>query len=431
MPDSDNNLFATGLSRLNLYGHRYQSRIQPSPRDTLDQLQRKQFPDFNPDADVAYDLMRKRNPGRKLTPLKEMESNAWYRNFGNKSFPPRLGVPQGSPFEPFSYIGQGKAHVPKGLSIRAHTLGRPLVINREFEHAYDQSPNTPRSVEEIAPVLGDIVFGAESFRRQAGKPLTGKIQYGYKNQDVDWMRSQAAEHGYFDGESMTDLLRTPEGISYLKQAALGPEAYAASGEFDPLAPRDDLLPPTKPVQLPPYPVVIPQNVLDDPDEQRKQRMLKLIQKDAELYGPLFDKQANKKTFPIKNRPLPTVRDNDTFAEAGTFVGNSFTRGSGKTASAQEQARKNILQSGKYDVTGGRRGNPYLEAHERFRYPDQTYDTIIPRQQGKSIRDALKKYEDNPMGGYFTPTQSLFPYYRITPEIRANMRARHRGLPNGN
>jgi len=36
------------------------------------------------------------------------------------------------------------------------------------------------------------------------------------------MRGQAQKHGYFDGRSMTSLLGTPEGISYLKQAALGP-----------------------------------------------------------------------------------------------------------------------------------------------------------------------------------------------------------------
>ena len=138
-----------------------------------------------------------------------------------------------------------------------------------------------------------------------------------------------------------------------------------------------------------------------------------------------------------------MRDNDTRAETGTFVGNSIYHDSRKTASAQEQARKNILQGvradgtprlpfvGLGDVTGTQTSNPYLEAHKRVRYPGQNLDTIVPIQQGKSIRDALKKYEDNPMGGYYTPTQSLFPYYRITPELRANMRARHRGLPNGN
>ena len=426
MPEPDNSLFATGLSRLSLKGHQYSN--DRSPRDFVTRYQREQFPDYDPDAGVAYDLMRRRNPGRKLTPYQKI---------------PQPTVP---PSRPFARRGTGIAYVPPRLPVLAEDLGRPSAINHEFEHAFGQSRNTPRSVEEVAPVLGDIVFGAESFRRQAGKPLVGTIPYGYKHQDVEWMRSQAQKHGYFDGRSMTDLLRTPEGISYLRQASLGPKAYAddngASGEFDPLAPRGDLPLPTKPVQLPPYPIFIPQHILDMP-ERRKKNRLRGLRIQAELDAPQFEKHSLRNTFPLKDYPRPTVRDNDTRAESGTFVGNSIYHDSRKTASAQEQARKNILQGvradgtprlpfvGLGDVTGTQTSNPYLEAHKRVRYPGQNLDTIVPIQQGKSIRDALKKYEDNPMGGYYTPTQSLFPYYRITPELRANMRARHRGLPNGN
>tara|TARA_R110002096_G_scaffold134022_5_gene285116 strand:+ start:12340 stop:13584 length:1245 start_codon:yes stop_codon:yes gene_type:complete len=402
MANPDDSAFAVGLTRIGIKGHSYGST---SPRKKLAVLQSKQFPDYDPNSGVAYELMRRRNPGRKLTPYMQMGQEG-------------LKSPQ-KPSQAFAR--EGKAYVPTHLPPDVRSLGRPLAINHEFEHAYSQPRNDPRSVSEVAPVLGDIVFGAESFRRQAGKPVTGKIPYGFKNQDVEWMRSQAQKHGYFDGRSMTDLLRTPEGISYLRQAALGPKAYADNnsphGEFDPLAARGDLPLPADPVQLPPLPNdgYIPKHILNpDLTKVKRQSMLNAWEAIKKKHEKTADKRALRATFPPREHPRPTVLENDT----STFLGRGFGPRNERIAQpALEQARKHVLRAvDPYrfhppEVTGPQTSNPYLDSHERIRYPGQDIDTIAPRQNG-NIRSLLKKYEDDPMGGYSTPTQSiLFPFYR--------------------
>lgn len=167
-------------------------------------MMRQQGSVYDPESPVGMDLMRKRNPGRSLTP---------YQNIPQPTIPPS---------RPFGRTGTGIAYVPPRLGADYRQEGRPLVMNHEFEHAYGQSAHIPKQFREVAPVLGDIVFGAENFRRQERKPLLGKIPIGYKNQDAEWMRKQAQKFGYFDGRSMQSLLNTPEGVSYIKQAALGP-----------------------------------------------------------------------------------------------------------------------------------------------------------------------------------------------------------------
>ena len=324
MPDPDNSAFAAGVAKISNKGHGYGPT---SPRKKLTVLQSKQFPDYDPDSGIAGELNRRRNPGRKLTPFIKMDQEG-------------LRSPR-SPSEPFAY--KGKAYVPSNLPSAVRSLGRPLAVNHEFEHAYSQPRNTPRGVLEVAPVLGDIVFGAESFRRQAGKPLAGKIPYGFKNQDVEWMRSQAQKHGYFDGRSMTDLLRTPAGISYLRQAALGPNAYAgnnsAYGEFDPLAPRGDLPLPSGPVQLPPLPDdgYVPPHILNEPTESLRQSMLGAYRAMQKRREENASKKALRDTFPPKEHPRPTVLENDT----STFLGRAVGRNRRITSSAQEKARKYI------------------------------------------------------------------------------------------
>jgi hypothetical protein len=75
---------------------------------------------------------------------------------------------------------------------------------------------------EIAPVMGDLVFTAENFRRQEGRPLTGAMTLpGKKPSDIEWMRRMAQKHGYFDGRGMQELLETPAGRSFVKQMANG------------------------------------------------------------------------------------------------------------------------------------------------------------------------------------------------------------------
>jgi hypothetical protein len=201
MPDQNSySLLNAGVARLNKSMH-----SSFDPRDKMIGMMDRQGRTYDAESPVGLGLVRKRHGERRLS------------NYSD--FIPKSNVP---PTRPFARRGTGLAYVPKVLPPSTKTFGRPLAINHEFEHAFEQHPKMPADKTEIAPVLGDLVFGAENFRRQEGRPLLGKIPVGYKNQDVEWMRGQAQKHGYFDGRSMTSLLGTPEGISYLKQAALGP-----------------------------------------------------------------------------------------------------------------------------------------------------------------------------------------------------------------
>lgn len=174
-----------------------------SPRGVFAGLASKQSRRYDPSSPLAYAVMDRRNQGRKLSAYGDIKNPGYSatRSFGRR--------------------GTGLAYVPQQLDTNGLNLGRPMVANHELEHAYGQSAAMPNEVAEIAPVLGDVVFGAESFRRQEGKPLSGKIPVGYKNQDAEWMRQQAQKHGYFDGRPMQSLLNTPAGLSYLNQAARG------------------------------------------------------------------------------------------------------------------------------------------------------------------------------------------------------------------
>jgi hypothetical protein len=175
-----------------------------SPRGEFARLASNQGDRYDPSSPVGQALVQRRNPGRTLTPYSQIPS------------------PQYPPNRAFGRRGTGVAYVPPKLNPAGLRLGRPMIANHELEHAYGQSARMPADKTEIAPVLGDIVFGSENFRRQEKRPLLGNITVGHKNQSAEWMRQQAQQHGYFDGRTMTSLLGTPEGISWIKQAALGP-----------------------------------------------------------------------------------------------------------------------------------------------------------------------------------------------------------------
>jgi hypothetical protein len=201
MPDQNSySLLNAGVARLNKA-----MSSSSDPRDLMIGMMDRQGRTYDAESPVGLGLVSKRHGERRLS------------NYSD--FIPKSNLP---PTRSFARRGTGLAYVPKVLPPSTKGLGRPLAINHEFEHAFEQHPKMPADKTEIAPVLGDLVFGAENFRRQTGRPLLGKIPVGYKHQDVEWMRGQAQKHGYFDGRSMTNLLGTPEGISYLKQAALGP-----------------------------------------------------------------------------------------------------------------------------------------------------------------------------------------------------------------
>lgn len=429
--------FAAGVARLNNKEHWFG---RTDSRATLKSLQDKQFPGFKPDSPDASSLMKKRNAGRKLSSIPDMQK-VHKKLSGGKT----LSKPPAA----YAYSGSGAAFVDPAKSFSS-VGGRPSAINHEFEHAYAQPAETHFSAREIAPVLGDVVFGAEAFRRQAGKPLEGKIPYGFKNQDAEWMRQQASEHGYFDGRSMTDLLRTPEGQSYLRQAALGPQSSAnasgGDGSFDPLAPnRPDLPYPDKPINLPDFPDDgrIPDyinNIRISPTAQdavlrereasvKRKDMLRRYLHNKKQRQELKNQTALRSVFPPPQpTPPPDPRENITVPLSMQATIGSPLSGDLSKSRRLERVRMGMLDASSPFYSGGiSEATRALEPFERKRFPGQTEDALVPVDStgSRNIRGLLGKYEDNPMGGYSTPTQSiLFPFYRRNQGILENARARY-------
>lgn len=110
-------------------------------------------------------------------------------------------------------------------------MGYYAVANHEAEHAYHQTPKTVN--EEIGPSVGDLVFMGEQFAREQGKPLQHRVQLpGGVSHDINWMREQAAKHGYWDGRSMDSLLATPEGKQWLARMDQPADApFSPSGVY--------------------------------------------------------------------------------------------------------------------------------------------------------------------------------------------------------
>ena len=422
--------FAASVARLNNKEHEFgKTAKHPAlraiqgydSRATLRRLQDKQLPGFSPNSPDAFSLMKKRNAGRKLSSIPEMQEV--HRKHTGKTLikPPPA----------YAYSGMGAAFVDPTKDWTPYG-GEPQVINHEFEHAYAQPAGTHHSAKEIAPVLGDVVFGAEAFRRQAGKPLEGKIPYGFKNQDAEWMRQQASEHGYFDGRSMTELLRTPEGLSYLRQAALGPQSSAnagsVDGSFDPLAPdRPDLPYPDKPINLPAFPDYADADPYNSGLMQPHSELEKRRQR-------VKNNRALRSVFPPPPPPAPTPapRNNNTvpLSMKATILSSPLATAGLPFGGLSRSRELERLRVGMLDASSPfysddtTEASNALEAHERIRYPGQNIDAIAPRQNG-NIRSLLGKYEDNPMGGYSTPTQSiLYPFYRRNQGILENTRARY-------
>ena len=74
---------------------------------------------------------------------------------------------------------------------------------------------------EIGPSIGDLVFRSEQFAKEHGKPLEHAVQFpSGKSHDINWMRQQAQQHGYWDGQSMDSLLMdNSAGQQWLRDAA--------------------------------------------------------------------------------------------------------------------------------------------------------------------------------------------------------------------
>lgn len=136
----------------------------------------------------------------------------------------RQRFPQGNPVphanQSFSNT-DGVPHVQTapGDNQAIRSAGFWGIANHESEHAYNQPPAMPRDYHEIGPVLGDVVFAAEQFQRETGRPLGHEVRFPGVSHDANWMNQMATQHGYWQGRPIGDLLyNTPEGRQWLKRA---------------------------------------------------------------------------------------------------------------------------------------------------------------------------------------------------------------------
>jgi hypothetical protein len=83
--------------------------------------------------------------------------------------------------------------------------------NHELSHAAQQAnPKMPDVGSEMGPSLGDIVFLNETARRD-GRSVNMPLYSSGGGLSSEAMRQQAANHGYFQGKSIDELLATPTG----------------------------------------------------------------------------------------------------------------------------------------------------------------------------------------------------------------------------
>lgn len=144
----------------------------------------------------------------------------------NAGFPRPQPPPDSSP-KNVAYSRNGQAFVtrdinqfPEDARELAANFGQSTIENHEMEHAHRQphslfingkyrgtSAVRPYDEQEVGPSIGDLVFRAEQFAKEEGKPLQHKVELpGGKQHDINWMRQQAQQHGYWDGRSMDDLI---------------------------------------------------------------------------------------------------------------------------------------------------------------------------------------------------------------------------------
>lgn len=129
--------------------------------------------------------------------------------------------------------------VPKSLPDKhyTHELDRHLEFQRDYAKAqaeqaaiikaYEDSgakgivESPGRKYDEIGPSIGDLVFRSEQFAKEHGKPLEHTVNFpNGKQHDINWMREQAQQHGYWDGQSMDSLLMdNTAGQQWLRDAA--------------------------------------------------------------------------------------------------------------------------------------------------------------------------------------------------------------------
>lgn len=92
-------------------------------------------------------------------------------------------------------------------------------MNRRMSHInYFDSP-LQELAAETGPGIGDLVFEAEKYKKTTGSPARHVVAFpSGAESNLEWMRRQAEQHGYFDGVSIDSLLATPEGRAWLGRA---------------------------------------------------------------------------------------------------------------------------------------------------------------------------------------------------------------------
>lgn len=173
-----------------------------------------------------------------------------------------------------AYVSPNMGSFGQGFQGTVSRLGKSVLDNHELEHATQQrgmtkSPVTKENAE-TGPVIGDIVFGAEQFSRENGRPLRHTVNLpGGVSHDADWMARQAGQHGYFDGGAMHDLIfNTPEGRQWYQRMSSSGQGIAPPASQSPRS-MMDMMDAEGPISLRDQPSqpVVPQEMNDFPLRQ--------------------------------------------------------------------------------------------------------------------------------------------------------------------
>ena len=205
-----------------------------SPRGQLHKMIQAQKTEggFDPDAPMAQMLADRLTAG--AVPTADMSDSKY------------------GPDMPFAKTGTGRFGIPESLGPLTakfpamESFGKQGARVHEFTHASSQRPGSKN--REISPVMGDMAFAMESFRRQEGKELEGMLTLpgGGQVSASDFL-GMARGDGYFNGVPMQEILQNKgSGLRGLLDSMKNGTEPTGSGsslqDFDPTHPDNHVRP---------------------------------------------------------------------------------------------------------------------------------------------------------------------------------------------
>lgn len=192
---------------------------RPQLFDSINKQSTKRSPYDSP---IGRMLMERRN--RERTTALTNKKDFWSKARGSTPFEGGASFPGGK----IAYVpSPSEVGGIKNDAVRDfhNNLGFGGVANHELEHAHGQPIGMPNDAKqrEYGTSIGDLVFRAEQFQQEEGKPLDHTVRFpGGSSHNIQWMQEQAKKHGYWDGRPMTNLLfDTQEGQAWLRSKMPG------------------------------------------------------------------------------------------------------------------------------------------------------------------------------------------------------------------